>query len=230
MVEITCRVQVLNVAICARPEYDLPIFCADFFSTARMNIVVLDLNPLYNTEQRPEYKEKYYSRILPLGNKYAELLPWGDKLTAESIQFFSPIVLWTRPASREEIQETVFRAFKDYLDAWLDMADKANPSNDAYEIAENQESHHRYLMWRATKDPGRYLLMRLFGEPLCERYITEFLFNGVNTLGTKTFLDYFPEYRGVDGSIIKQRSVVGKAYAERPWNKDGTFAPMLHEV
>lgn len=35
------RVQVLNVAICARPEYDLPIFCADFFSTARMNIVVL---------------------------------------------------------------------------------------------------------------------------------------------------------------------------------------------
>lgn len=35
------RVQVLNVAICARPEYDLPIFCADFFSTASRNIVVL---------------------------------------------------------------------------------------------------------------------------------------------------------------------------------------------
>jgi hypothetical protein len=44
-----------------------------------------------------------------------QLLPWGDKLTAESIQFFSPIVLWTRPGSREKFQETVFSAFKDYL-------------------------------------------------------------------------------------------------------------------
>ena len=44
-----------------------------------------------------------------------QLLPWGDKLTAESIQFFSPIVLWTRPGSREDFQETVFSAFKDYL-------------------------------------------------------------------------------------------------------------------
>lgn len=44
-----------------------------------------------------------------------QLLPWGDKLTSESIQFFSPIVLWTRPASREDFQGTVFSAFKDYL-------------------------------------------------------------------------------------------------------------------
>ncbi|KAG0618000.1 hypothetical protein M758_4G031600 [Ceratodon purpureus] len=145
------NMQVLNVAICARPEYDLPIFCADFFSTPRMNIVVLDLNPLYNTEQRPDYKEKYFSPLLSMGNKYAELLPWGDKLTSESIQFFSPIVLWTRPGSREDFQETVFSAFKDYLAAWLDMAEKAEPSEDADEVAENRESHHRYLMWRATK-------------------------------------------------------------------------------
>jgi hypothetical protein len=35
------RVQVLNLAICARPEYDLPIFCTDFVSTASRNIIVL---------------------------------------------------------------------------------------------------------------------------------------------------------------------------------------------
>lgn len=62
---------------------------------------------------------------------------------------------------------------------------------------------------------------------ILQKYIREFLFNGVNTLGDKEFLDYFPEYRGADGSIIKQRSVVGKAYGERPWNKDGIFAPSL---
>lgn len=44
-----------------------------------------------------------------------QLLPWGDKLTAESIQFFSPIVIWTKPGNREDIQGTVFSAFKEYL-------------------------------------------------------------------------------------------------------------------
>lgn len=34
-------VQVLNAAIFPRPEYDLPIFCADFFSTSSRNIIVL---------------------------------------------------------------------------------------------------------------------------------------------------------------------------------------------
>lgn len=93
------------------------------------------------------------------------------------------------------------------------MAETAQPSKDAKEIAANRESHHRYLVWRATKvislelaynfsgkgcwgfqsfvsmlhiichryhssclmqlcfigqDPGRFVLMRLFGEALCE--------------------------------------------------------------
>jgi hypothetical protein len=76
------------------------------------------------------------------------------------------------------------------------------------------------LYWR------RYLTRMRLGAIL-QRYICEFLFNGVNTLGEKEFLDYFPEYRGADGGIIKQRSVVGKSYEVRPWNKDGIFAPSL---
>jgi hypothetical protein len=67
------RVQVLNLAICARPEYDLPIFCTDFVSTASRNIIVLDLNPLYNIEQNPEYKDKYFLELLPMANKYAQV-------------------------------------------------------------------------------------------------------------------------------------------------------------
>lgn len=62
---------------------------------------------------------------------------------------------------------------------------------------------------------------------MVQKYITEFLFSGVNTLGDKEFLDYFPEYRGADGGIVKQRSVAGKAFGERPWNKDGIFTPSL---
>jgi hypothetical protein len=95
-------------------------------------------------------------------------LPWGDKLTAESIQFFSPIVIWSRPHQREDIQNKVFPAFQDYLEAWLQMVDIAQPTTNPEQISKNQEAHHRYLMWRATKDPGRNMLARLYGEQLCE--------------------------------------------------------------
>lgn len=216
-------VQVFNMAILPRPDFDLPIFCADFFSTSTKHIIVLDLNPLYNAEKNKNYKQKYYSKLIPLANKYVQMFPWGQKLTTESLQFFSPLVIWTKLESRQEVQERLFLAFQDYLKAWLELMDEAKPSNDSVQISENQRAQHRYLLWRATKDPGRPLLHRLFGEELCETYVSEFLFNGVTSMGKESFLDYFPEYRSEDGSIKKERSVIGKSCFFRPWDKEGNF-------
>jgi phytochromobilin:ferredoxin oxidoreductase len=70
-------------------------------------------------------------------------------------------------------------------------------------------------------------LMGVVGLALLQRYISEFMFNGVNTLGTKGFLDYFPEYNMSDGSISKQRSVLGRSYEQRPWDSSGHFNPVL---
>ncbi|OAE31664.1 hypothetical protein AXG93_3384s1380 [Marchantia polymorpha subsp. ruderalis] len=214
--------QVLNVAGLPRPEYDVPIFCADFFSTASRNIIVLDLNPLFSTSIDISYKQRYYDELMPLVNKHAEVLPWGDRLTTESLQFFSPLVLWTK-AQGQDLSKTLYPAFKDYLLAWLLILDKAQPTVDPLEIARNQEAQHRYLTWRATKDPGRPLLTRLYGEELSERYIEDYLFHGLKTLGTKSFLDYFPEYRTEDDTVSKQRSMVGKSFSTRPWDEHGNF-------
>lgn len=215
--------QVLNMAIFPNPEYDLPIFCADFFSTSSKHIIVLDLNPLYDTEKNKWYKEKYYSGLMPLVNKYTEVLPWGQKLTTESLQFFSPLIIWTKLESRQDVQEKIFSAFKDYLQVWLKLMETAEPTTDSVEVSRNQQAQHRYLLWRATKDPGRPLLHRLFGEDWCEMYISDFLFNGIKSLGTNSFLDYFPEYRCADGSINKGRSIIGKSCMDRPWDKQGNF-------
>ncbi|KAJ7555447.1 hypothetical protein O6H91_05G038300 [Diphasiastrum complanatum] len=219
--------QVLNVAIFSESRYDLPIFCADFFSTSKANICVLDLNPLYTTEQNKDYKEKYFTSILPMAKNYIKLLPWGGKLTAESLQFFSPIVLWTKPHRSADVQEILFSAFQDYLLAWLSLLEVAVEAPDKVVLAQNQEAQHRYLMWRATKDPGRPVLTKLIGDVACEKYIKEFLFSGLESLGTKKFLDYFPEYKGDDGSLSTVRSVAGRSYAKRPWGEDGKFIQSL---
>eukprot|EP01018_Ginkgo_biloba_P030134 Gb_11379 [translate_table: standard] len=188
-----------------------------------MNIIVLDLNPLYNVKHHEKYKEKYYARLMSLANKYVQLLPWGDKITSESLKFFSPIVLWTKFASSEHKQDILYSAFMDYLTAWLKLMDRAIPETNAVHILNNREAQHQYLLWRATKDPGHPILARLLGESLSQEFISHFLFNGALTLGDKRFLDFFPEYKCSDGTVNKKRSMAGKSFSQRPWNQDGSF-------
>ncbi|XP_059067021.1 phytochromobilin:ferredoxin oxidoreductase, chloroplastic isoform X2 [Cryptomeria japonica] len=217
--------KVFDFAVFPKPEYDLPIFCANFFSTVNMNIIVLDLNPLYVTHNE-EYKKKYYSNLMPLAQKYTELLPWGDKITSESLKFFSPIVIWTKFAASKYKQDVLYSAFMDYFTAWLNLMDESTPEKNAVKILSNKEAQHQYLLWRATKDPGHPILKRLLGDSLSEEFISDFLFNGALTLGDKRFLDFFPEYKCADGTINKKRSMAGKSFSKRPWNEDGSLIEM----
>ncbi|KAK8649703.1 hypothetical protein V6N13_139369 [Hibiscus sabdariffa] len=213
--------QVLDFAAFPKPEFDLPIFCGNFFTAANTNIVVLDLNPLHDVISQREYKEKYYDRLMPLGLKYTELLPWGGKLTSESIKFFSPIVIWTKFTSSKSKHEVLYSAFVEYYKAWLELMEQAVEETDPSLIMCNLEAQHRYLTWRAEKDPGHGVLKRLIGEKLAKDLLRNFLFSGIDELGSKTFLDYFPEYWSEDGTISEKRSIIGKGFENRPWDKNG---------
>ncbi|PKU83220.1 phytochromobilin:ferredoxin oxidoreductase, chloroplastic [Dendrobium catenatum] len=215
--------QVLDFAAFPELKFDFPIFCANFFTTSTLSIIVLDLNPLYGATLQRDYKEKYYRSLMPLYQKYAELLPWGDKITSESLKFFSPIVIWSKINSTPQNYEVLYATFKDYFKAWLVSMELAVEAVNEMQTVCNCEAQHKYLAWRAEKDPGHPLLKRLIGENLAREMIRHFLFEGVDSLGTKTFLDYFPEYHCVDGSINQKRSIIGKAYKTRPWDAGGEF-------
>jgi hypothetical protein len=47
---------------------------------------------------------------------WLQVLPWGGEFTAESLQFFSPALLWTRPSDRTTVQTVILEAFKEYVD------------------------------------------------------------------------------------------------------------------
>ncbi|KAL4204319.1 hypothetical protein AMTRI_Chr01g131530 [Amborella trichopoda] len=220
---IPSPLQVLDFALFPEPGYDVPIFCASFFTASNTNVVVLDLNPLHDVIDTEDYKAKYYKNLMPLGQKYAELLPWGSKITGESLGFFSPIVIWSKFCTDQHLHDILFAAFKEYFKAWLQLMDQAKVETNASQLHRNCEAQHKYLIWRAEKDPGHQLLKKLLGESLAQDLVWNFLFNGVNTLGSKSFLDYFPEYRCVDGSISKKRSIIGKSFENRPWDAKGNF-------
>ncbi|KAK1294390.1 hypothetical protein QJS10_CPA16g01082 [Acorus calamus] len=223
VIEERHKMQVLDFAVFPKPEFDLPIFCANFFSSGQLNIIVLDLNPLHDVITQMVYKEKYYKKLLPLGEKYCELLPWGGKLTGESIRFFSPIVIWTKFTSSQSKHDILYSAFQDYYKAWLELMDQATEETDALQILHNREAQHKYLTWRAEKDPGYPVLKKLFGDNLAKEITRSFLFDGVASLGDKSFLDYFPGYECEDGTINNKRTVVGKSFQTRPWNTTGDF-------
>ncbi|RVX20030.1 Phytochromobilin:ferredoxin oxidoreductase, chloroplastic [Vitis vinifera] len=239
-------------------------------ASAWLRFSLRDLNPLHDVINRRDYKEKYYKSLMPLGLKYAELLPWGGKLTSESLRFFSPIVIWTKFTSSQYKHGVLYSAFMDYYKAWLELMEQAAEERDTSQIICNREAQHRYLTWRAEKmvngdlltsetnccrdlliskttteilflpttglfldtfadatpenqDPGHRILKKLIGESLSKDLVRSFLFNGVDELGTKTFLDYFPEYCCENGTINDKRSIIGKSFESRPWDTSGEF-------
>ncbi|CAI9774515.1 unnamed protein product [Fraxinus pennsylvanica] len=148
-------VQVLDLGIFPRPEIDLPIFCANFFTTASMSIIVLDLDLLHDVINQRDYKEKYYKHLIPLGLKYAELLPGGVKITNESLRFFSLTVNY---------MDQTHKPYRSPFQVRFELMDKATEKTRGPQIMCNLEAQRRYPTWRAEKDPGYQVLTRLIGE------------------------------------------------------------------
>ncbi|XP_014505314.1 phytochromobilin:ferredoxin oxidoreductase, chloroplastic isoform X2 [Vigna radiata var. radiata] len=215
--------QVFDFTVFPEAEYDVPIFCANFFTSAKTNIVVLDLNPLHDIINQHEYKDKYFKSLIPLGLKYTQLFPWGGKLTSESIKFFSPIVIWTKFTSNPQKYDILYAAFRDYYKVWLELICKSVKETDESQVVLNLEAQHRYLTWRVEKDPGQGVLKKLIGDTLAKDLLRNFLFNGVEELGSKTFYDYFPHYCTQEGMLNKKGNIVGKSFENRPWDARGEF-------
>lgn len=166
--------QVLNFVIFPQINYDLPFFGADLVTLPGGHLIALDMQPLFHDSA---YQKQYSDPILPIFNKYQKDLPWGGDFPEEAKQFFSPAFLWTRPKETEAVQTTVFAAFQDYLQAYLDLVDRAQPVTDSQRLAEILQAQRNYINYRAAKDPARGMFLRFYGEEWTEEYIHGFLFD-----------------------------------------------------
>jgi phycoerythrobilin:ferredoxin oxidoreductase len=166
--------QVLNFVIFPQLTYDLPFFGADLVTLPGGHLIALDMQPLFHDAA---YQEQYSNPILSLFQSYQQDLPWGGDFPEEAKPFFSPAFLWTRPQETEVVQTRVFEAFKDYLGAYLDFVEQAEPVMDSQRLEEIEKAQLRYIGYRASKDPARAMFARLYGEEWTEEYIHGFLFD-----------------------------------------------------
>lgn len=167
--------QVLNFVIFPHLNYDLPFFGADLVTLPGGHLIALDMQPLFRDDLG--YQAKYTQPILPIFEPYQQHLPWGGEFPEEARPFFSPAFLWTRPKETEVVENHVFAAFKDYLQAYLDFVEHAVPITDAKALADIEQAQRRYLHYRAEKDPARGMFTRFYGSEWTEEYIHGFLFD-----------------------------------------------------
>ncbi len=166
--------QVLNFVIFPQPNYDLPFFGADLVTLPGGHLIAIDMQPLFHA---PEYRERYSDPILPIFQSYQQDLPWGGDFPEEAKAFFSPAFLWTRTKDNDLVATRVLDAFKEYLQAYIDFVDRAQPIVDPQRLAEILQAQRAYLKYRSEKDPARGMLTRLYGEEWTEEYIHGFLFD-----------------------------------------------------
>jgi phycoerythrobilin:ferredoxin oxidoreductase len=167
--------QVLNFVIFPHLNYDLPFFGADLVTLPGGHLIALDMQPLFH--DNASYQAKYTQPILPIFHSHQQHLPWGGDLPEEAKPFFSPAFLWTRPQATEVVETHVFSAFKDYLQAYLNFVEQAEPITDSQYLANIEQAQLQYLRYRAEKDPARGMFKRFYGEEWTEEYIHGFLFD-----------------------------------------------------
>jgi phycoerythrobilin:ferredoxin oxidoreductase len=167
--------QVLNFVIFPQLNYDLPFFGGDLVTLPGGHLIALDMQPLFRDD--PAYQAKYTQPILPIFEAHKPHLPWGGDLPEEARPFFSPAFLWTRPQETEVIETDVFNAFKDYLQAYLDFVERAEPVTEAIALQSIEQAQRRYMRYRAEKDPARGMFNRFYGSEWTEEYIHGFLFD-----------------------------------------------------
>lgn len=166
--------QVLNFVIFPDLNYDLPFFGADLVTLPGGPLIAIDMQPLFHT---PEYRARYSDPVMPTFDKYKETLPWGGDFPEEAKAYFSPAFLWTRPTAPDAVETHVFSAFKDYLNAYLDLVEAAEPVSDRPTLDKIKEAQLSYVNYRAEKDPARGMLTRFYGADWTEEYIHGFLFD-----------------------------------------------------
>ena len=166
--------QVLNFVIFPQLNYNLPFFGADLVTLPGGHLIALDMQPLFHDS---DYQKQYTQPILPIFKKYQEKLEWGGNFPEEAKPFFSPAFLWTRPQKNEVVETTVFDAFKDYLEAYINFVKNAHIVTDTDELDKIKASQRSYIKYRAEKDPARGMFTRLYGVEWTEEYIHGFLFD-----------------------------------------------------
>ncbi len=165
--------QIFNCVIYPSHHYDLPLLGLDFLSFGKVkNLVVLDFQPLFQDEA---YIQKHIEPLKFLHDRYPDLAQDLEMKFYDANQYFSKYLLFAKVDS-QTVTTQMLAAFKDYLDLYWQMIDRAEPLSSPTDIQRIAKAQKDYDCYSAERDPAAGLFGSYFGHEWAERFLHEFLF------------------------------------------------------
>jgi 15,16-dihydrobiliverdin:ferredoxin oxidoreductase len=175
--------QIFNSVIYPSHDYDLPLLGIDFLSFGKVkNLIVLDFQPLFQDEA---YQRKYIYPLKALHDQYPELAQNLEMKFYDANQYFSRYLLFAK-TDAQTVATQVFAAFKDYLNLYWQMLDRAERLNDPEDIQRIVKAQKDYDQYSADRDPASGLFSSYFGHAWSEKFLYEFLFEDAVPLAVAT--------------------------------------------
>ena len=167
-------VQVFNTLWYPKYEYDLPMLGIDLISLGMNRVLnVMDFQPLHPTD---EYSAKYIDHLKPIRDKYTDLQGKLSGKIYDDTQFFSKQMLFGRFQNEKSIEKEVYPAFREYINAYVEMSQNAIPNSDPLAMQIVKKRQQEYDVYSALKDPAVGLFDAYFGKEWSYSFIHDFLF------------------------------------------------------
>ncbi len=165
--------QIFNSVIYPAHNYDIPLLGIDFLSFGKIkNLVVLDFQPLFNDRT---YQDKYIEPMRSIRNKYQDLAQNIPMKFYDADRYFSKYILFAK-TDTETIVKRLFPAYKEYLELYWQMLERAEILTEQKEIDRIVKAQKDYDCYSAERDPAHGLFSSYFGNEWATRFLHEFLF------------------------------------------------------
>jgi hypothetical protein len=156
--ELPVYFAVRSMFIRPRIELDLPVFAGEVMRTGTKKMVIVDI---HRTGKTHHDDSELFKQMLAIRNNYGELNAFAIQQKGQIQEVFSKAACQVKIS--DGLDEQAIGIFKDYLNLYCDMVDKATPVAGE-EREKTQRVFEDYLTTLVDHDPGVGVWKMLFGK------------------------------------------------------------------
>jgi hypothetical protein len=149
---------VRSMFIRPRVELDLPVFAGEVMRTGSTQMVIVDI---HRTGKTHHDDSAIFKQMLAIRDRYPDLNNCAIKQKGEIQEVFSKAACQVKIT--EELEDQAISLFKEYLNLFCDIVEKATPVSGE-ELAKTQQVFEDYLKTLVDHDPGVGVWKMLFGK------------------------------------------------------------------
>jgi len=142
-----------------RMEFDLPVFSSDIVITGKKRMVIVDIHRTGADTGHDD--EELFDRLIKIKERYPALL---ERALIQKGKIQS---VFSRAACKvnitEDLDEQVISIFREYLEVFMEMLDKAEPLSGEV-LEKTRQAYEEYLKTIVDHDPGMQGYKLIFGN------------------------------------------------------------------